>query len=136
MNREEIYAFLNEHPACHLATMEGRQPRVRGMLMYRADETGLLFHTGTSKALSKQVLQNKPVEACFNSSDTQVRVSGVVEILDDLNLKKEIVEARPFMKPWVEQRGYDLLLVFRVKQCQATVWTMATNFEPTIYQRM
>jgi hypothetical protein len=29
-----------------------------------------------------------------------------------------------------------LLVVFRVTQCQAAVWTMATNFEPTRYQRL
>jgi len=49
-------------------------------------------------------------------------------------LKKEILEARPFMKPWIEQHGYDLLVVFRVTRCKAAVWTMATNFEPTTYK--
>ena len=133
MNREQILEFLNAHPACHLATIENNQPRVRGMLMYRADESGILFHTGTSKSLAKQVT-NKAVEICFNSPDTQIRVAGMAEIVDDLNLKKEVVEARPFMKPWVEQKGYGILLTFRVTHCQATVWTMATNFNPTCYQ--
>ena len=53
-----------------------------------------------------------------------------------MGLKKEIVEARPFMKPWVGKNGYDPLVVFRVTQCQAAVWTMATNFEPTQYQKL
>ena len=106
------------------------------MMMYRADASGLTFHTGNYKALSKQLLANKQVEACFNSQDTQVRVAGVVEIVEDLGLKKEIVEARPFLKPWVEKHGYELLVVFRVTQCQAAVWTMATNFEPTRYQKL
>jgi pyridoxamine 5'-phosphate oxidase len=136
MTREQILQFINAHPACHLATLEGDQPRVRGMLMYRADASGLIFHTGNSKALSKQIVQSKRVEACFNSPDTQVRVAGVVEVIEDLDLKKEIVEARSFLKPWVEQRGYEMLLVFRVTQCQAAVWTMATNFEPTKYLKI
>ncbi len=63
-------------------------------------------------------------------------IAGVAEIVEDMGLKKEIVEARPFMKPWVEEHGYDLLVVFRVTQCQAAVWTMATNFEPTHYQKL
>ena len=52
MNREEIIPFLNRNPVCHLATVEGGKPRVRGMFMYRADEQGLLFHTGAGKALA------------------------------------------------------------------------------------
>jgi uncharacterized pyridoxamine 5'-phosphate oxidase family protein len=136
MNREQILEFLNANPVCHLATCEGSQPRVRGMMVYRADSSGLIFHTGKSKALYKQLLANKQVEVCFNSQDTQVRVAGVVEIVEDMGLKKEIVEARPFMKPWIEKHGYDLLVVFRVRQCKAAIWTMATNLEPTQYQKM
>jgi pyridoxamine 5'-phosphate oxidase len=136
MNREQILEFLNANPVCHLATCERNQPRVRGMMMYRADSSGLIFHTGKFKALSKQLLANKQVEVCFNSQDTQVRIAGVVEIVEDMGLKKEIVEARPFMKPWIEKHGYDLLVVFRVTQCKAAVWTMAANFEPTQYQKL
>ena len=134
VNREQTIAFLNANPVCHLATCEGKQPRVRGMMMYRADASGLIFHTGNSKAIYKQLLANKQVEVCFNSQDTQVRVAGVVEIVEDMDLKKEIVEARPFMKPWIEEHGYELLVVFRVTQCKAATWTLATNFEPTRYQ--
>jgi pyridoxamine 5'-phosphate oxidase len=133
MTREQILEFLNANPVCHLATCEGKQPRVRGMMMYRAEAAGLIFHTGNYKALAKQLRANKHVELCFNSQDTQVRVAGVAE---DMDLKKEIVEARPFLKPWVEKHGYELLVVFRVTQCQAAVWTMATNFEPTQYQKL
>jgi pyridoxamine 5'-phosphate oxidase len=136
MNREEILQFISANPACHLATAEGGQPRVRGMLVYRADASGLLFHTGRSKALTQQLLKNPRVEVCFNSPDAQVRVAGVAEPVEDLELKKEIVEARPFMKPWIEQHGYDLLAVFRVNRCEAAVWTMASNFEPTRYQEL
>ena len=136
MTREEIWKFLNAHPMCHLATLENGKPRVRGMLLYRADEQGLLFHTGAGKAFAKQVADGAPVEACFNSPDTQVRVAGVVHHVNDLALKKEIVAARPFMQPWVAKHGYDLIVVFRVVQCEAAIWTMATNFVPTAYQKI
>ncbi len=136
MNREQILEFLNANPLCCLATCEGKQPRVRGMMIYRADASGLIFHTGKFKTLFKQLLANQRVEVCFNRQDTQVRVAGVAEIVEDLGLKKEIVEARPFLKPWVEEHGYDLLVVFRVTQCRAAVWTMATNFEPTRDQEL
>jgi pyridoxamine 5'-phosphate oxidase len=136
MNRKEILQFINANPSCHLATTDGNQPRVRGMLLYKADSTGLVFHTGAFKALCNQITQSKHIELCFNSKDTQVRVAGIVEIIDDLTLKKEIVEARPFLRPLIEERSYDVLVVFRVTACKATVWTMATNLEPTQYSNI
>jgi pyridoxamine 5'-phosphate oxidase len=134
MTREEILWFLNHNPVCHVATMEEGRPRVRGMFMYRADDRGLLFHTGSFKALAKQVRACAPVEVCFNSSDVQVRVSGVAEVVDDMELKKEVVSTRPFMQPWIAQHGYEMLVLFRVTQCRAAVWTMDANFKPTSYQ--
>lgn len=47
-----------------------------------------------------------------------------------MELKKEIVKAREFMKPWVEQWGYDFLAVYRMKKGKASVWTLRANFAP------
>jgi len=133
MNREEILAFLNANPGCHLATMEGDQPRVRGMFIFRADEKGIIIHTGTFKSLYAQLLKNKQVEICFNSPDKQVRVEGVAQVVNDKNLKNKILEARPWLKPLMGQNGEDQLVVFRIIGCKASVWTMETNLEPTTY---
>ena len=136
MTRDEILRFINENPVCHLATVEDGRPRVRGMFMYRADERGMLFHTEATKSLARQLRTGAPVEACFNGGDTQVRVSGVAEVVEDMALKEEIVSARPFMQPWIAEHGYGLLVVVRIARCEAAVWTMATNFEPTTYQKI
>jgi pyridoxamine 5'-phosphate oxidase len=140
MNRQQIFEFLNTNPVFHLATVEGGRPHVRGMLMYRADENGILFHTGTNKDLHKQLSANPHVEMSFNNGKfedlVQVRVSGSAELVEDLALKKEIVQTRDFMKPWVEQWGYDFLAVYRLKNGQATVWTLNTNFEPKEFVKL
>ena len=136
MTPAEILKFLNDHPACHLATLEDGRPRVRGMLLYRADERGLTFHTGTGKALGRQAQNGAAAEACFNGPELQIRVAGTVQVVDDLELKKEIVAARPFMQPWVAEHGYGLLHVFRLTGCEAAVWTMADNFRPTTYRNI
>ncbi len=133
MTTEQIYEFLQTNPVCYLATVEGDQPRVRGMMLYKADPTGLLFHTGSMKELCQHMKLNPKVEVCFASQDMQVRIAGMAEFVDDLELKKQIAEDRPFMKPWLEQHGFDFLAVFRVVNCQAAVWTMTTNLEPTHY---
>jgi pyridoxamine 5'-phosphate oxidase len=135
MNKTQILEFINTNPVCHLATVEGDQPRVRGMMMYKADEKGIIFHTGDFKDLYQQLTKNSKVEICFNSSDQrkQLRICGVAEFLDDLELKKEIVSARPFIKPQIDKQGYDMLIVFRVTRLKAAIWSMAANFEVTSY---
>jgi pyridoxamine 5'-phosphate oxidase len=136
MTRDEIFGFISSNPACHLATAgAGGQPHVRGMLMYRADDKGIIFHTGDFKDLWKEVSSNSKVEVCFNDPKTsvQVRVMGSAQPIDDLEVKEEIVEARPFLKSWVEKRGYASLKVFRITGCRATVWTFDKNFDPKEY---
>ncbi len=134
MNKKEIFEILTTKPVCHLATVEGDKPHVRGLLLYKADENGLIFHTGKMKDLHKQLTQNPQVEMCFNNGNfenlIQIRVGGIVELIEDLELKKEIVQKREFLKPWVEQMGYEFLAVYRMKNGIATVWSMGTNFEP------
>jgi len=137
MNKKEILEFLNANPIFHLATVEGNKPHVRGMLLYRADEDGIIFNTGKIKEVYKQLIENPNVEMSFTNGIfenlIQVRVSGVVEPVEDLELKKEIVQKRDFLKAWVDQVGYDQFAVFRVRKGQATMWTMATNVVPKKY---
>jgi pyridoxamine 5'-phosphate oxidase len=136
MTRDEILEFIKGHPACNLATVDSEgQPHVRGMLMYRADEKGIIFHTGDFKDLWRQIMNNPKMELCFFDPKTgvQVRATGMAQSIDDLSLKEEIVRARPFLKPWVEKNGYQALKVFRVGGLRATVWTFDKNFEPKEY---
>jgi len=137
MNKAETLAFLNANPVFHLATLDRDKPRVRGMLLYRADENGILFHTGKMRDLYKQLTANPHVELSFNNGSDedliQVRVSGTVELLEDLELKKEIVRDRDFLKPFVDQAGYDPLAVYCIKNGTASIWRMQTNLEPKKY---
>ena len=135
MNKAEVFELLNSSPICYLATSENNIPHVRGMAMYRADEKGIIFHTGYMKDLYKQLNNDPNVELCFFNSDKniQIRVSGKAIFIEDLELKKEIVENRPFLKPWVEKMGYDILAVFRVVDCIGHTWSMKTNFSPKEY---
>lgn len=135
MNKIDIINLMNSNPVFYLATVEGSVPRVRGMLLYRADETGVIFHTGTMKNLYKQLGENPNVELCFNCNNgVQLRVSGkVVEVNDD-NIKNEILShpSRDFAKGWIDSGlfKYEEFVVYKVKYKEATVWSMDKNFEP------
>lgn len=135
MDKSGILEFINKNPVTYLATCEGAKPHVRGMLMYRADEKGIIFHTGTSKDLHRQLERNPQVELCiFSQQDNkQVRISGRMEELKDESVKKEIVQNRPFLKPWIEKQGLNFLSVWRLKDGMACVWTMEKNLEPKEY---
>lgn len=135
MTKEEILEFVTKNPVCSLATIDGNQPRVRTIMLYKADENGIIFCTGRDKAVHKQLQANPAAELCFYNAEQglQVRIEGAVEMLDDLELKKNIVEAFTFLKPWVESQGYEVMICYHLKNARALTWTMETNFEPKQY---
>ena len=104
-------------------------------MLYRADENGIIFSTGYDKDVHKQLIQNPQVELCFLNQETnmQVRIEGSVEVLEDLELKKQIVADFPFLKEWIDSEGYDVLITYSIKDARATIWTMETNFQPKQY---
>jgi pyridoxamine 5'-phosphate oxidase len=135
MDKAEILTFLNEYHDCHLATVEGGKPHVRAIGIYRADENGIIIQTSKVKDLYKQLSANPNVELCFNDTkgSLQVRVSGRLELDEDIELKKEILDKRQFLKPIVDQKGLDVLAIYWLKNGLATVWTFRTNFDPKTY---
>jgi pyridoxamine 5'-phosphate oxidase len=135
MTKEEVLEFINKNPLFSLATIEGNLPRVRIMMLYRADENDIIFITTILKAVYKQLQANPAIEMCFYNQKEfrQVRIEGSAEILDDLELKKEVVEKLSFLKPLIESKGYEVLICYKVKNAKAVPWTMETNFEPKQY---
>ncbi|MFC1900868.1 pyridoxamine 5'-phosphate oxidase family protein, partial [Chloroflexota bacterium] len=81
-----------------------------------------------------QVVNNPEIELCFSDkkSGAQIRVSGRAKIIDDVEYKKKVVEERAFMKPTVEEKGIDVVALYRLKG-KATVWTRDKNFDPKEY---
>ncbi|MDD4178640.1 MAG: pyridoxamine 5'-phosphate oxidase family protein [Candidatus Margulisbacteria bacterium] len=140
MNKVEMFDLMRSNPAFHLATAEGDQPRCRGMLLYRADENGIIFHSGTMKSLHQQIVANPKVELCFNDykNGVQVRVTGKLEIVEDKALKDEIYNSpsRGFLRQMRESGAFKdfdgSFKVYRLKGGKAVWWTFATNFAPKV----
>ena len=131
MTKEEIYGFINENRTAYLATAEGDKPHVRAMGTYKANEKeGILIQLSTVKGMYKELVANSKVELCYNGGGKQLRVSGTAEFIEDRAVLEQVVKDRPFLKGLVEQKGLDVIKLFRVANPVATVWTMATNFEP------
>jgi len=135
MTKEQIFDLLNSNLAFHLATIENGEPRVRAMKLYKADETGIVFHTGDFKDVYRQIIANPNVQMCFNDAKTgiQVRVRGFLEEVMDRDFKDEIINhpTRAFLK---RLRGnsdaeafYNSIRVFRMKNGIANIWTFDVN---------
>jgi pyridoxamine 5'-phosphate oxidase len=135
MKKQEILEFLKKNPVFFLATSEGDQPHVRAMMLYRADDDGVIFQSFKEKDLNKQIQENPNVELCFNNikSGIQIRVSGLAETITDPGMAKEIIGKRPFLTKWTEEKGDDSVSVYRIKKPKASVWTAKVNFEPKNY---
>ncbi len=138
MTKEEVLEFITKNPVFSLATIDGTQPRTRMIMMYRADENGIIFSTGRDKDVNKQLQANSAVEMCFYGSEQnrQVRIEGAAEVVDDLELKKQIVEDFPFLKPLIEAQGFEVLITYCVQNAKATTWTMETNEQPKEYVQL
>ena len=139
MQKEQIFELINSNPVIFLATVEDGDPRVRGMMLYKADGNGIVFHTGPHKDVYNQILAHPNVQMCFYDAQTnvQVRVRGTLEKIDDRAYKDEIAShpSRGFMQAWKagaasEEEFYNMFSVFRLKGGLANVWTFETNFAP------
>jgi pyridoxamine 5'-phosphate oxidase len=134
MTKAEVLTFINANTLAAIATVEGNKPHVRRMRIYKADERGIIFQTWKAKDTHKQLAKNPETELCFNTESLQVRISGRMELAEDIALKKEIEAAKPFLSPIIKQvGGYDALAIWVLKKGKITWWTMADNFAPKTY---
>jgi uncharacterized pyridoxamine 5'-phosphate oxidase family protein len=132
MTKSEILEFMNTNPLCFMATTEGDTPHVRGVRAHRADDSGIIFYTSKDKALHQQLVQNPKAEICFYDYQNvvQVRASGKMELVEDLELKKEIGSIRPSAKARVEKEGYDWMAVYRLRNARVSIWSLKTINTP------
>jgi pyridoxamine 5'-phosphate oxidase len=132
MTKNEILEFINANPLCFMATTDGDTPHVRGMRAHKADNNGIIFYTSKDKALYQQLNHNSKVEICFydHQNVVQVRVNGKLELIEDSELKKEIASIRPNAKAIVENKGFDWLAVYRLKNATISIWSLKPSNTP------
>jgi len=134
LDKKEILEFITKNRVGYLATVEGDKPHVRAMGTYRADEDGIIFSMQSPKDVYKQLVKNPEAEICYWAEGTQIRVSGRMEEIKDAKIKEEIVEARTFYKPGVEEQGLDYVGAFILKHGKAYVVDQkATPGSPKTY---
>lgn len=130
MEFKDYLRFANENQLCHLSTTEGDQPRVRVIRMWFANEEGFYFCGLAPKNVWKQIEANPKVEVCFFNHAPDpgnwrvLRVTGEAEFLDNLDLKKKVLEDRPFYKQFGSGKPNDPTYpVMRIAHGEAWFWT-------------
>ena len=138
MNKEDVFATIRNNPTFFLGTSENDTPHVRVITLFRADENGIIFATGKHKNLYRQLMDNPRVELLFwlAKEDTQIRINGAAEPFEDLETKKLVIEKFTFLKPWVENHGYDQLVPFCIVNAEAYVWKKKAKFNQKEYIRL
>jgi pyridoxamine 5'-phosphate oxidase len=124
MDKKEILEFITKNPIAFMATLEGKKPHVRAMGTYSADENGIIFAMQNDKDVYAQLMKNPETEICYYTDGVMVRVNGQLLPVTDMELKKEIVEKRPFYKPGIEKNGWDYVGAFKVANARATILDM------------
>ena len=137
-----VLSFANQNPACHLATSDNDQPRVRGLLLWYADETGFYFHTASTKRLPNQLKQNPKVEVAFiNRTDNPaemeaMRVNGIAEFITDKELENRLLKERPWLKEFEKSSPKSKPIIFRICKGEAYIWDMRSNLHEDKIERV
>ncbi len=130
---DEVIQFATAHPLCAIATDDGSRAHVRMIGLWFADTSGFYLTTVKTKALHRQLAQNREAELCFFAPPahlpregepldlgTQMRASGEVAFLDDPVLKERVLDERPFMRSFAQD-----VVIFRVEKGEAWFWSVA-----------
>jgi len=137
MTLKDCIKFTNENPVCYLASIEKDQARVRALGMWFADETGFYFQTSSTKQIPEQLKTNPKTELCFYKHEgmigTMLRIEGEAEFINDPELKKKVLDDRPFLKSFGLTVGSPELVIFRIAHGKAHFWTMENNVKPKEY---
>lgn len=132
MSFQDVIQFIQENPACTLATVEGDQPRARGLVVLWVREDGIYFTTAASKNLFSQMKANPKVELNFMKMQPLIglRVTGEIEILTDLDLKNKALDERGFLRALGLNDAADPnFVLFRVAHGEAHFWTWDDNLK-------
>ena len=131
MLTREIIDFANQNPACFLATCDGDQPHVRGLLLWFADEKGFHFHTGSTKRLPGQLAANPRVEIAFfqpeQGGGRMMRVTGRARLLDAAEHAPRLLAERPWLGAMKQTLPGSELVVFVVDRGEVHEWNMTVN---------
>ncbi|MCZ6793577.1 MAG: pyridoxamine 5'-phosphate oxidase family protein [Planctomycetota bacterium] len=104
--RETVRRIIQRCVYGNLATIgaDGKTPRVRPVCAFLQDDFSILVPSHRATRKIEEIERNPRVEICFvDAEHWQVRVAGVAQVVDDLAVKKRLMETTLDPKLW---RGF------------------------------
>ncbi|MDE0736594.1 MAG: pyridoxamine 5'-phosphate oxidase family protein [Pirellulaceae bacterium] len=99
----------------YLATVDGDQPRLRPVSPVKTDQFTVYVANLRSYGKTAEIAANPRVELCYmNAEHDQVRITGLAEVVSDLQLLQEIWEANPLLKQYLGTIDNPALILYRV----------------------
>ena len=120
MNEQKIYELMNSNLGFYLATMDGDQPRVRGMMLFKADKDGIIFHTASTKDVYKQLQKNPKAELCAFKDGAWIRIACELVEDDRVEARKSMLDAYPNLRRMYDENDGNTQ-VFYMKNATATI---------------
>lgn len=135
-NKQTIIDMLKPTQMVYLATSEDNQPHVRPMtLIYHLGK--FYFATGSWDSKARQIASNPKVEICLTlkeeSGTGYVRVIGNLDIINDLEIKKEISSVADFITYYFKEPSDPGFVLYKMN-CQKAEYMqpgeqLATKFD-------
>ncbi|MDR2760996.1 MAG: pyridoxamine 5'-phosphate oxidase family protein [Planctomycetaceae bacterium] len=119
-----VIDFLKANPSTQFATSDNNTPKVRPIL-FPFDENGVLwFCTAKNKNFWKELNANPKVEfSSFDGVAKWIRVSGNVKLIDNIDVKKKILELYPTIKEIYIEPTNPIFASFCLEHWTATIYS-------------
>lgn len=96
---KEVYEFLKQCEYYFLATLDGKQPRVRPFGTVDMFEGRIYIQTGKIKSVAKQMKVNPKIEICAMSKDGRwIRLAAEAVFDDNVEAQIHMLDAYPNLK--------------------------------------
>lgn len=121
---QTILNFLQKSPILFLATIgEEGKPKNRPFRFLREEQGQLLFGTGRSKSVFKEISQHPYVEFTSLAQDfSWARIAGEVELIEDKTLKAQILEENEDLKGAYKSADNPEFVLFTLKAGSAIIY--------------
>jgi uncharacterized pyridoxamine 5'-phosphate oxidase family protein len=125
----EVVNFLKENPVQFFATtgLDGK-PKVRPFQFALEQGGKLWFCTNSGKNVYKEMQAQPYVEVSACSQDyTWIRLSGKAVFENDMDVKKNIIDASPLVKSIYKDAANPIFEVFYIKEAKAVFADFSGN---------
>ena len=112
---ELALAVVREDRFPHLATADGKQPRVRPVSPVRTDHFTVYVANLRAYHKTGEIAADPKVELCYLSdAHDQVRITGVATVVTDRALLQGIWDSNPLLRQYLGSLDNPQLVVYRI----------------------